>query len=380
MTFGVAFRLSGRSIARASQVSANREISGEFSFFLDSAANGCLFFLLAIALLGLALTAPFTRNFWPSFAGRGAFGFVAFGLWKSLYSKNIRPFGLWTALAALTWFFAPFGLGAAWLALARRDDRQAFLIVATLYLGAAVVLFYQRMSVSFPVKALFLSLSGVIALILAWALSEMDSRSAGRPPKPKRNWKSLFCLRPVGRTAILAIALVFLGLINVSVFSNERLLSHGQVTLAELRPVDPLSLTQGYYQRINLDIEAKTRQALPQDARKPGDGLIVTTQVSGIAKLKRLYAGEPLAEGESLLAFRIGVKGDVSVCGGAYFFQEEAAKAYAKARYAELRVDPKGRALLSALLDSERRVIAPPIKEPENPAEKEPASNRMGLF
>ena len=87
----------------------------------------------------------------------------------------------------------------------------------------------------------------------------------------------------------------------------------------------------------------------------------------GISRFARLHAGEPLAEGEALLTFRVLPEDRVRVGGGSFFFEEGAAEEYDRARYAELRVNPEGEALIVELRDIDRRLIRPAAALREKP-------------
>jgi uncharacterized membrane-anchored protein len=170
----------------------------------------------------------------------------------------------------------------------------------------------------------------------------------------------------------LALAL-FLAGYNISIAAKESLLAHGSVMLLELRPVDPLSLLQGYYMELNYEAEREIERQLDYDdyydydrswseraalRAKAPNLAVMRDSGGGIYEFSRIYTqGESLAPGEHLLAFKFNVFGDVRIGGGSYFFEEGYAKLYDTASYAEFRVAEDGSSLLAQLRDFEGRVI-----------------------
>ena len=181
----------------------------------------------------------------------------------------------------------------------------------------------------------------------------------------------------------LALAL-FLAGYNLSIAGKESLLAHGSVMLLALRPVDPLSLLQGYYMELNYEAEEQIARKLDYaEDGEPGSAgadsgadaprlAVMRDSGGGIYEFSRIYAqGESLGPGERLLAFKI-TRGDfnnVRIGWGSYFFEEGYANLYDGARYAEFRVDADGSALLAQLRDSEGRVIDKSLLE-EQEAER----------
>ena len=160
------------------------------------------------------------------------------------------------------------------------------------------------------------------------------------------------------RKAIALLAgLAVLAFVNFGILGRERLLTEGQIVLLDLAPVDPRSLMQGDYMRLNF---ALANQAFPFDRpRAVEDGrLIVAVDRNRVASFRRLDKGEPLAPGEIALRYRI--RGGWPNFGtNAYFFEEGSAQAYANAKYGEFRVDDDGEMILTGLRDEKYRVLGP---------------------
>ena len=148
------------------------------------------------------------------------------------------------------------------------------------------------------------------------------------------------------------LALV-LGAVNVFLARKEQVLRTGQVVLLELAPVDPRSLIQGDYMRLDY---ALPRQA-DADSTWPRTGrLVVALDDRGIARYVRRHSGGALAPGEHLLQYRI--RGSrMRIGSDAFFFQEGHAARYAGARYGELRVDRGGGSVLVGLRGDSLQVL-----------------------
>jgi uncharacterized membrane-anchored protein len=154
-------------------------------------------------------------------------------------------------------------------------------------------------------------------------------------------------------------ALLFGGLVvalavpNYAILQKEQLLDGGDVVLVELAPVDPRSLIQGDYMRLDYAIpRAVGASEWPRDGR-----LVVRLDADSVARYVRLYSPEtPLSGDERLLQYR--KRGRRTRIGSdAYFFQEGTARVYANAKYGELRVDATGASVLTGLRDENRRPL-----------------------
>ena len=141
---------------------------------------------------------------------------------------------------------------------------------------------------------------------------------------------------------------------NWAIWQKERVLATGDVMLLELAPVDPRSLIQGDYMRLDY---ALTRGIEKQRDWSYDGAVVVRLDDDGVATFVRRHdSGQPLAAGERLLRYR--KRGNrVRVATDAYFFQEGSARKYAGARYGELRVDDDGASVLVGLRDRTRTPI-----------------------
>jgi len=152
------------------------------------------------------------------------------------------------------------------------------------------------------------------------------------------------------------IALLVLVTVNVLVYRFEQLAANGQVVFLELAPVDPRSLLQGDYMRLQYALSAMT----PARAVTRDGFIVVRLDENSIARYERLYDPQtPLAEKEVLLGYRQR-DFDVRIGPESFFFQEGHARYYTNARYGELRVSASGDVLLMSLRGPKLELLGPP--------------------
>jgi uncharacterized membrane-anchored protein len=163
------------------------------------------------------------------------------------------------------------------------------------------------------------------------------------------------------RVTVLVGLVLILVFFNWSVVKKEALLRDGTPLLIELAPVDPRSLIQGDYMRL----EYRIARDISGHNEWPRDGqIVVTTGEDNVAMFVRRYEPDtPLAAGEHLLLYR---RRDhrIKIGTDAFFFQEGHAMRYQRAKYGELRVDASGESLLIGLRDEQRRPLG---AEPDLP-------------
>src|SRR5262245_11865246 len=137
-------------------------------------------------------------------------------------------------------------------------------------------------------------------------------------------------------------------LVNATILSRERLIKEGRTALLELAPVDPRSLMQGDYMRLQF---RAAREAFPTVAEGAGDGrLVFGLDSRGVASFRRIDDGTPLAADEIRLRYRVR-QHEVRFATNAWFFEEGRDRDYAEARFGEFRVAPDGEAILTGLRD-----------------------------
>ncbi|WP_161889859.1 GDYXXLXY domain-containing protein [Pontibacter russatus] len=154
---------------------------------------------------------------------------------------------------------------------------------------------------------------------------------------------------------ILLNLVLLLGFFNWSVLEKEKTLANGKLVLLELAPVDPRSLMQGDYMRLNYAISQ-----VPQPDSLPGRGyVVVRVDEDSVAHLVRYQPEKtPLAAGEQLIGYH---KGDWTLHIGAesYFFEEGQGDLFAGAAFGGLKVDAQGNSILVGLYTADRQLIQP---------------------
>ncbi|MFM5397557.1 GDYXXLXY domain-containing protein [Aeromonas veronii] len=151
--------------------------------------------------------------------------------------------------------------------------------------------------------------------------------------------------------ALLLSGLAILAGINATVWRYERAMSSGEVVLLRLAPVDPRSLMQGDYMRLNYEI---ARELTSRDAQttqnKGSDTLVIRLDAHQVATL--VVDGKPdrLASDERLLQVHQSER-QWQIGPDAYFFEEGSGEQYEAARYGEFRLQADGKTLLVGLRD-----------------------------
>ncbi len=148
------------------------------------------------------------------------------------------------------------------------------------------------------------------------------------------------------KAVALASGLIILLLVNHGIYGRERLLTEGRIVFLELSPVDPRSLMQGDYMRLNF---AAADQAFSRGKTQVAGGhLIVARDPLGVGRFRRLADAGPMAPNEVALRYRIR-RGQAHFATNAFFFEEGQAKAFENARFGEFRVGADGEMILTGL-------------------------------
>ncbi|MCO4171246.1 GDYXXLXY domain-containing protein [Aeromonas veronii] len=151
--------------------------------------------------------------------------------------------------------------------------------------------------------------------------------------------------------ALLLSGLAILAGINATVWRYEYAMSSGEVVLLRLAPVDPRSLMQGDYMRLNYEI---ARELTSRDARanqdKGSDTLVIRLDAHQVATLVADGKPDRLASDERLLQVHQSER-QWQIGPDAYFFEEGTGEQYEAARYGEFRLQADGKTLLVGLRD-----------------------------
>lgn len=156
---------------------------------------------------------------------------------------------------------------------------------------------------------------------------------------------------------VLVAGLAVLAIVNFGIYQREQLLTHGHIIFLELAPVDPRSLMQGDYMRLNF---ALADQAFPAGRRQVlADGrIVVALDTHGVGRFRRLADGGPLGPDEITLRYRVR-GGQPAFATNAYFFEEGQGRIYERAVYGEFRVGPDGDMILTGLRDGRFVALRP---------------------
>lgn len=150
-------------------------------------------------------------------------------------------------------------------------------------------------------------------------------------------------------TVLWVVLILILGLVNYGVYQKETIRSSGDILYLELAPVDPRSLLQGDYMRLDY---ALLRELSESDLPKDGQ-LVINISEQRIGLRGELFDGTtPLADDQLLINYR-GGDNLLRIAAENYFFQEGQGEQFEDAEYAELRVSPTGDIVLTGLMDGE---------------------------
>jgi uncharacterized membrane-anchored protein len=270
--------------------------------------------------------------------------------WPTL--RSVAGVGVTLVLVVLAWFLP--ALGATLVALAVCATGKRWRLASTAALAAAWIVggFYYQLAWPLATKALVLVGAGAALGALAW-LSSRSAASVGASasiaPMPNAlRWNVGGVALPIDRVGIVATALLVMVAANVAIRQKEQLIATGQPVFVRLAPVDPRSLMQGDYMRLDF--------ALPPQARDDAGGLLDRRRphvvgrrdARNVVTVLRLHQGEPLAADELRIELT-PMHGDWVLVSDAWSFPEGEAARWSRARFGEFRVDANGRALLVGL-------------------------------
>lgn len=241
-------------------------------------------------------------------------------------------------------------LGAALLALAAAAVSGRWRIAGLGALAAAWIVgaFYYQLDWPLATKALVLAGAGALLATLAWRAQRRSGPGSGSRGRAASAGAPLWIAASV--VATLAFA-------NYGIWEKERLIAAGDKVYVALAPVDPRSLMQGDYMRLQYRLPQGEAATPPVAASRPY--VVARRDARGVAELVRLgRPGERLAAGEFPIELTPRA-GGWTLVSDAWFFPEGDAKRWEAARFAEFRVDPLGHALLVGLADQQLHPIAP---------------------
>jgi len=154
---------------------------------------------------------------------------------------------------------------------------------------------------------------------------------------------------------LLALGLALaLGAVGGSVAREEIALARSEIVYLPLAPVDPRSLVQGDFMRLEYRIA--------RDLERGRTGtVVVALDELRVARFVRWDDGGPLAPDERRL--QVGERsGRPFVASRAFLFQEGTAGTYERARYGEIALTPEGRATLVGLAGEYLAHLGQPLR------------------
>lgn len=161
-------------------------------------------------------------------------------------------------------------------------------------------------------------------------------------------------MKKYSRILIIANLILLLGYFNWSVYQKEQTLKDGQLFLLQLAPVDPRSLMQGDYMRLNYK---EASSDLPDKQTDTRGYAILRTDSNQVGEIVRLQNTlEPVNDNELVIRYKI-INRRLFLGAESFFFEEGQDTLYQKAVYGGLKVDDKGQSLLVGLYDEDFHLI-----------------------
>ena len=294
------------------------------------------------------LTRPRATPLWWLLRGASALLAAAAVAWTAREWPALRDgrMGLVAAVLVVLCGFLP-ALGAALFALALALTSGRWLLAGLAGLGAAWIIrsFYYQLQWTLADKALVLAAAGAALAAIAWTAPRE------RAPNPRAS----FAARPAALVASAAVLTLVVA--NVSIWQKEALIAGGRAVFVELAPVDPRSLMQGDYMRLNWRLPADGEGRLRQLVTFERPHVIAARDERGVARLLRVAGSDAVLAPDELRIELTPKGGRWVLVTDAWYFREGQAQRWARARYGEFRVDRDGRALLVGLADAELRPL-----------------------
>lgn len=248
-------------------------------------------------------------------------------------------------LAGLSWVLPALGASLLVLSLALVRGRRALALSAAAVALWVLGSFYYQLALPLTDKALILVAAGAVLGAWLWLTRERPQEApAGFAwPAGAARWSIPLC------------ALLSLGLVNGLIWQKEGLIAQGRPVFVKLAPVDPRSLIQGDYMRLNYALPSRPAVADiagPWQARPRVEGRLDERGV--LADIRLLGPNEAPTPGLQLLELS-PVNGHWTLVSDAWYFQEGQEPLFRAAAYGEFRALPDGRALLVGLADKDLR-------------------------
>lgn len=263
---------------------------------------------------------------------------VAARRWPGLRRAPMAAAGL--VLAGLAIWMPSLGaalLMLAWLATSGRSRQAAAAALASAWIVGA---FYYQLAWPLADKAVVLCGAGALfALLAVWARARDRAEAAPSPGAAQPR---------LARWGIALSLLAIVATANLGIRDKEALIRDGQPVFVELAPVDPRSLMQGDFMRLNFSVPGEPDERRAGLLRRERPFVVARRDERGVARLLRITDATPLAEGEMRIELT-PKDGRWILVSDAWFFAEGEAARWEKAKYGEFRVAADGQALLVGL-------------------------------
>jgi uncharacterized membrane-anchored protein len=260
--------------------------------------------------------------------------------WKEL--RHIH-YALPAAVAVTLAAFLPM-LGATLLVgvVAGRHGRRGIPVLAALAGLWIIGSFYYLLAWPLVMKAIVMAAGGLALAGAAWLLLRRggEPRAAVSASTPTVSAGAA----QVTRWGALVAAVLTVVAAQVAIHEKESLIANGRPVFVALAPVDPRSLMQGDFMALAPALPSFDADSLDNRKRL----VVARIDARGVARVGRvLNHGESATLAADELLIEIMPKqGQWFIASDAWFFREGEGARWARARFAEYRVTPEGRALL----------------------------------
>lgn len=255
--------------------------------------------------------------------------------WAALRNRWFIPVA--ATAACLSWFIPAMGGMLLMLVACLNGGYRKLALLAFIGIVWMTSSFYYYLYWPLAHKALLLlGCSAVLATVVRFGFLPVEPKAPEVAPTraPDLAWS---------RWMIAGGTMLTLAVANAGIWQKEELIRHGAPIFAELVPIDPRSIMQGDYMRLQIDMPYELR-----NTGRPHTLAVAQRRKNGIIKLLRTHDGTKLANDE-LLVELVEKNGWNVLASDAWFFAEGDSQRWSRAKYGEFRVSPDGRALLVGL-------------------------------
>lgn len=290
--------------------------------------------------------------------------------WRPAGARRfIPPLLVLTALAALMPALGGILLVLALMASTRRWGLAALAGAAAVW---AIGALYYEWQMPLAHKSLALVVAGAaLAVWVRWGAWHPDrsgagaGSSAGSAAQAARGSWSM----RAAPLCLLSAGVASLVLINVSIASKERLIAEGRPVFVKLAPVDPRSLMQGDYMRLNYELPGvdwrirtsgfdpfgSSVEPRPLWGKRPR--LAAVLDARGVVQSARMLAPAEVPPPGAQLLELTPKDGRWTFVSDAWFFKEGEAERWQPAKYGEFRVTPDGKGLLVRVVGADLKPL-----------------------